>query len=74
MHRIRFKSPSVTGRTKPHTDFITKDDIVANEADKQEGETSRWHVSTEKQELWKHDNVHTLFFHIGQRRQPGVQP
>lgn len=48
IHRIRFKFPSVTGKTKPHIDFIAEDDIVVNEADKQEGETSRCHVATVK--------------------------
>lgn len=49
IHRIRFKFPSVTGETKPHTDFITEDGIIVNEADKQEGKTSRCHVATVKQ-------------------------
>lgn len=49
IHRIRFKSPSVTGKTQPHTDLITEDDTVVNETDKQEGETSRCPVATVKQ-------------------------
>lgn len=42
IHRIRFKFPSVTGKTQPHTDLITEDDTVVNETDKQEGETWRF--------------------------------
>lgn len=52
IHRIRFKSPSVTGKTQLHTDLITEDDTVVNETDetdKQAGETSRCPVATVKE-------------------------
>lgn len=49
IHRIRFKSPSVTGKTQLHTDLITEDDTVVNEIDKQAGETSRCPVATVKE-------------------------
>lgn len=49
IHRIRFKSPSVTGKTQLHIDLITEDDTVVNETDKQEGETSRCPIATVKE-------------------------